>query len=48
MMLMFGARERDAAQWRSLLAAAGFALARIVPTRSMFSIVEATPVPLTV
>ncbi len=48
MMLMFGSRERDAEQWRSLLAAAGFSLGRIVPTRSMFSIVEATPVPVTV
>jgi hypothetical protein len=36
-----GGAERTAAEYRELLAAAGLRLARIVPTRSPFSIVEA-------
>jgi hypothetical protein len=44
MMAMFGqARERTAEEYRSLLAHAGFDLARIIPTRSAISILEALP-----
>jgi hypothetical protein len=38
------ARERTDAQFRALLAASGFELARVVPTKGMFSVVEAAPV----
>jgi len=38
-----GGRERTAAEFRTLLDAAGFHLTRIVPTPSPFSIVEGTP-----
>jgi 16S rRNA G1207 methylase RsmC len=43
MLAMTGGRERTEAEFRSLLAAAGFRLTRIVPTRSRFSIIEGTP-----
>lgn len=44
MMAMFGkARERTADEFRDLLAQAGFDLARIVPTTSSVSILEALP-----
>lgn len=44
MMAMFGkARERTAEEFRELLATAGFALERIVTTRSSVSILEALP-----
>jgi hypothetical protein len=45
MMAMFGsARERTVDEFRSLLAEAGFALRRVVPTASPVSIFEAVPV----
>ncbi|MEV7283055.1 methyltransferase [Streptomyces sp. NPDC093252] len=44
MMVLLGGRERTAAEFRELLSAAGFALARVIPTRSMSDIVEAVPV----
>jgi SAM-dependent methyltransferase len=34
MLMLFGGRERTEAEFRGLLAAAGFALQRVVPTRS--------------
>ncbi len=41
-MLFFpGGRERMEQEWRDLLASAGFRLARIVPTKSPFSLIEA-------
>jgi hypothetical protein len=44
MMAMFGsARERTVEEFRRLLVEAGFALARVVPTASPVSIVEAVP-----
>lgn len=44
MMAMFGsARERTVEEFRGLLAETGFALARVVPTASPVSIVEAAP-----
>jgi hypothetical protein len=39
-----GGRERTAEEWRMLLAAAGFALTRILPTPIGVSIIEAVPV----
>ncbi len=36
-------RERTAAQWRALLASAGFKLTRIVSCRGVFCVVEAVP-----
>jgi hypothetical protein len=36
-----GGRERTRAQWAALLADAGFALARVVTTRSLLSVIEA-------
>ncbi len=44
MMLVAGGRERTAAQFRSLLAQAGFRMNRTVQTASPFSFVEATAV----
>jgi hypothetical protein len=41
MLALTGGRERSEADFRALLAAAGFALTRTIPTRSAFSIVEA-------
>ena len=38
------AEEAKMAQFRALLAASGFQLARVVPTKGMFSVVEAAPV----
>ena len=44
MMAMFGsARERTEAEFRGLLAEAGFALRRVIPTGSPISILEAVP-----
>ncbi|MCE9613940.1 MAG: methyltransferase [Lentisphaerae bacterium] len=44
MMLMLNGRERTAADFEALLSAAGFRLARIVPTRSPYWIIESVPV----
>ena len=42
MMSMFGsARERTEAEFRGLLAEAGFTLRRVIPTGSLVSILEA-------
>lgn len=44
MMAMFGsARERTEAEFRELLAAAGFSLKRVIPTRAPVSLLEAFP-----
>jgi hypothetical protein len=42
-MLVIGGRERSEAEFRSLLAATGFALARVIPTES-HSLIECHPV----
>jgi hypothetical protein len=44
MLLLTGGCERTRAEYRALLAAAGFKLKRIVPTSTASSIVEAIPV----
>jgi O-methyltransferase domain/Dimerisation domain len=44
MMVMSGGRERTATEHRNLLAKAGFSLARIIPTQSEVSVIEAEPV----
>ena len=44
MMLMPGGRERTEAEFRELLARAGFILTRIVPTKSMVALIEAAVV----
>lgn len=43
LMLLLGAKERTAAQYTELLADAGFKLARVIPTASPVSIIEAIP-----
>ncbi|OQW53054.1 MAG: hypothetical protein A4S14_02100 [Proteobacteria bacterium SG_bin9] len=44
MMAMFAtARERTEAEYRDLLARAGFAFERAIPTASLFSVIEAVP-----
>jgi hypothetical protein len=43
MMTILRGRERTVAEYRALLRAAGFELARIVPTASPKSIIEGTP-----
>jgi hypothetical protein len=42
MLVLLGARERTAEEYKALLASAGFELARVIPTRGP-SIVEAVP-----
>ncbi|MFN7944915.1 MAG: methyltransferase [Blastocatellia bacterium] len=44
MMVMTGGCERTAAQFSNLFSRAGFTLTRIVPTESMFCLIEARPV----
>ncbi len=44
MMAFVGGKERTGEEFRELLAAGGFALQRIVPTRSPLSLLEAVPV----
>jgi hypothetical protein len=44
MLAVTGGRERTEAEYRALLAAAGFTLERVLPTRSQYSIVEAVAV----
>jgi hypothetical protein len=44
MMVRTGGLERTEAEWRTLLAAEGFELTRVVPTSAVNSIVEARPV----
>ncbi|MBD0275020.1 MAG: methyltransferase, partial [Acetobacteraceae bacterium] len=43
MLVMLGGRERTEAEFRALLERGGFAVRRIVPTASPFSVIEATP-----
>ena len=45
MLVLLGARERTQAQFRRLLAGAGFEVRRVVPTRSPagLSVIEAVP-----
>ena len=38
-----GGRERTEAEFRALLAAAGFTMTRVVPTTATVSVVEARP-----
>jgi hypothetical protein len=42
-MLNIGGKERTAAQYQVLLAQAGLQLTRIVPTDTVFSLIEAKP-----
>lgn len=44
MLVMLGGRERTADDFERILADAGFQLARVIPTKSALSIVEAVPV----
>lgn len=44
MMVLPGGMERTESEYRQLLAASGFSLARIVPTKSWISVLEAEPV----
>lgn len=44
MLCMMDGRERDREQFRELLKAAGLELKRIIPTRSISSIIEAVGV----
>ena len=41
-LVLTGGHERTAAEYRTLLGGAGFALARIVPTATPLGIIEAT------
>jgi hypothetical protein len=41
MLMMPGGKERSEAQFAALFKAAGFALTRVVPTKSPVSIIEA-------
>jgi len=43
LMLVIGGRERTEADFRALVATAGFAIARIIPTEAS-SIIECRPV----
>jgi hypothetical protein len=43
MLLHYGALERTEAEYRELLAAAGFTLGRIIPTQAPLSIIEGVP-----
>ena len=43
MMIITGGRDRTEAEYRTLLEAAGFTLAQVVPTPSERSVIEATP-----
>ncbi|MHB8533610.1 MAG: methyltransferase [Solirubrobacteraceae bacterium] len=44
MLVMLGGRERTEAEFEGLLAGAGFRLEHVIPTRSPFSVIEATRV----
>ena len=45
MMITVGGQERTEAQYAALFAAAGLEIARVVPTRSPISLIEAIPAP---
>jgi hypothetical protein len=40
-LVVFGGRDRTEAEYRGLLAAAGFRLTRVVPTTRPMSVIEA-------
>jgi hypothetical protein len=42
MLVMLGGRERTEEEYQRLLSEAGFRLARVIPTHSPFSVIEAT------
>jgi len=44
MLVMFSGRERTELEFKALLDATGFRLARVIPTKSPLSIIEALPV----
>jgi hypothetical protein len=44
MLFLLGDAERTGAEWRSILAATGFALVKITTTGAMFDLIEANPV----
>ncbi len=44
MLARVGGRERTEAEYRALLEGAGFRVARVVPTGSLFSLLECVPV----
>jgi hypothetical protein len=44
MLVLLGGRERTEEEYQRLFQAAGFRLERIIPTRSPFSVIEATRV----
>jgi hypothetical protein len=44
MLVMTGGRERTKSEFRTLLAAAGYRLTKIVPTMAPQSVIEAIPV----
>ncbi|MDX2179630.1 MAG: methyltransferase [Bryobacteraceae bacterium] len=44
MLAIPGGRERDEVEWRALLAAGGFRLDRVVPTKSPVSVIESSPI----
>ncbi len=44
MLFLLGGAERTEAEWREMLAAAGFELRKITVTGAMFDMIEATPV----
>jgi len=46
MQILFGGRERTESEFRSLFAAAGFELRRVISTASPMSILEGIPVPI--
>ena len=43
MMTNHGGRERTAKEYRTLLATAGFKVARVIPTSTPWSVIEAKP-----
>lgn len=44
MLVALNGAERTDKQWRDLLSKSGFAFHRMVPTRGVFSVVEALPI----
>lgn len=44
MLFLLGGAERTEAEWRTMLAATGFALQKVTVTGGMFDMIEATPV----
>jgi hypothetical protein len=44
MLVALNGAERTQKQWKGLLSAAGFEFRQMVPTRGVFSVVEAIPV----